>query len=118
VTLSGVVRRIARGDPVGGDVVVVAAGGVRAVLTSRRKPFHFIKDFTALGLDPAAHDVTVVKIGYLVPDLFAAARGWTIALTPGGVDQHIERLGHRQLVRPMFPLDRDMTDPDLEPTLL
>ena len=112
VRLAGLVQRIARGDPVGGDMAVVASGGIRAVLTTRRRPFHFMSDFTALGLDPAAHDVTIVKVGYLVPDLFAAARGWMIALTPGGVDQHIERLGHRQLARPIFPLDRDF-EPDL-----
>ena len=118
VALRGIVRRIARGDPVGGDIAVVAAGGIRAVLTTRRKPFHFIADFTALGLQPAACDATIVKIGYLVPDLFAAARGWMIALTPGGVDQHIERLGHQHVARPIFPLDRDMPTPNLEPTLL
>ena len=116
--LRGVVARVARDDAVGGDIAVVAAGGVRAVLTTRRKPFHFIQDFTALGLDPAAHDITVVKIGYLVPDLFAAARGWMIALTPGGVDQHITRLGHRHLDRPIYPLDPDMADPDLDEVTL
>ena len=35
---------------------------VRAILTARRKPYHFIRDFTELGLDPAACDLTVVKV--------------------------------------------------------
>src|SRR5439155_207416 len=68
VALHGEVRTLSLGDPIGGDIAVVASGGVRAVLTSRRKPFHFIHDFTRLGLDPATHDLTVVKVGYLVPD--------------------------------------------------
>jgi microcystin degradation protein MlrC len=118
VGLSGTVQRILSGDPVGGEIAVVASGGVRSVLTTRRKPFHFIRDFTALGLDPAAHDMTVVKVGYLVPELFAAARGWVMALTPGGVDQDIPRLPYRNLARPIYPLDRDMPAPRFEPTLV
>ena len=118
VALRGRVRRVLMADPIGGDIAVVASGGVHAVLTGRRKPFHFIRDFTDLGLDPAAHDLTVVKIGYLVPDLFAAAKGWVIALTSGGVDQDIVRLGHRRLDRPIYPLDSQMSAPDLEPALL
>ena len=116
--LRGEVRRVSIGDPVGGDIAVVASGGVRAIITSRRKPFHLIHDFTQLGLDPARCDLTVVKIGYLVPDLFDAAKGWVLALTPGGVDQDIVRLGHRGLDRPIYPLDPQMPAPDLTPVIV
>ena len=118
VALRAAVRRIRHGDPIGGDIVVIERGGVRAIVTERRKPFHFVRDFTELGLDPARHDLTLVKIGYLVPDLFAAAKGWVIALTPGSVDQQIMRLGHKRVGRPIYPLDPDMPTPDLEPVLL
>ncbi|MGH2491097.1 MAG: M81 family metallopeptidase, partial [Candidatus Limnocylindria bacterium] len=118
VALRGEVRRVAVADAVGGDIAVVASGGVHAVLTSRRKPFHFIRDFTQLGLDPAKCDLTVVKVGYLVPELFDASRGWVLALTPGGVDQDIVRLGHRRLDRPIYPLDSQMPAPDLEPVIV
>ena len=118
VILRGKVGRILRDDPVGGDIAVVTSGGVRAILTTRRKPYHFVRDLQAVGLDPARHDLTVVKIGYLVPDLFAAAKGWVLALTPGGVDQDIVRLGHRHLERPIYPLDPRMTAPDLAPELV
>jgi len=118
VALRGEVQRIVYGDPIGGDIAVVASGGVRAVLTSRRKPFHFIRDFTQLGLEPGACDLTVVKIGYLVPDLYDAAKGWVLGLTPGGVDQDIVRLGHHGLERPIYPLDSQMAAPDLEPVIV
>jgi microcystin degradation protein MlrC len=118
IELRGRVERMLMADPVGGDIAVVASGGVRAILTGRRKPFHFIRDFTALGLDPAKCDLTVVKIGYLVPDLFDAARGWVLALTPGGVDQDIVRLGHTRLDRPIYPLDPQMPAPSPEPVVL
>ena len=113
VAVRGEVRTLSTGDPIGGDIAVVACGGVRAVLTSRRKPFHFTGDFTRLGLDPTKCDLTVVKVGYLVPDLFNAAKGWVIALTPGGVDQDLVRLGHTRLDRPIYPLDPRMPTPDL-----
>ena len=118
VPLAGNVVRLQRADPVGGDIAVVASAGVRAILTTRRKPYHFTHELSALGLDPGAHDLTVVKIGYLVPNLFAAAKGWVIALTPGGVDQDIVRLGHARLDRPMYPFDPAMATPDLTPALL
>jgi microcystin degradation protein MlrC len=56
----------------------------------------------------------MVKIGYLVPELYDMRADWVMALTPGGVDQDLERLGHKRINRPMFPLDRDMADPDLK----
>jgi hypothetical protein len=30
--------------------------------------------------------------------------GWMLALTPGGVDQNLERLGYKRIQRPMFPM--------------
>ncbi|MEV2268675.1 M81 family metallopeptidase [Nonomuraea africana] len=114
--LRGTVTRLLAGDPVGGDLAVVRSGGVSAVLTSRRKPFHFVADLTALGLDPAAHDVTVVKIGYLEPDLYRAAAGSVLALTPGAVNQDLLGLVYHHLNRPIHPLDEGFS-PDLTPEL-
>jgi microcystin degradation protein MlrC len=111
------VERLRRADPVGGDIALLRCGGVQAIATSRRKPYHLISDFTDLGVEPQRVDLTVVKVGYLVPELFAAAKGWVIALTPGGVDQDIVRLGHRRIERPMYPFDPDMPTPSLEPVV-
>lgn len=57
--------------------------------------------------------IVVVKIGYLEPELFDMSVGWKMALTPGGVDQDLLRLGHRRIRRPVFPFDPEMPDPDL-----
>jgi microcystin degradation protein MlrC len=117
VRVTGVVRTVVE-DPVGGTVVVVQTGGIHVIITERRKPYHLVQDFTALGLDPAAVDLTFVKIGYLEPELYNLSRGWRLALTPGGVDQDLLRLGHHRIERPMFPFDPDMPAPDLTATLL
>ncbi|MCW2736175.1 M81 family metallopeptidase, partial [Nocardioides sp.] len=91
--------------------VVIRTPAVDVVLTRRRRPYHLEADFTRLGLDPRAADIVVVKIGYLEPELFEMAADWMLALTPGGVDQDLARLGHRRVQRPMFPLD-DVSDVD------
>jgi microcystin degradation protein MlrC len=118
VPLSGTVFSLLRDDPVGGDIAVIARGGLRVILTSRRKPYHHISDFTELGLSVAAADLVVVKIGYLEPELYEAAADWRLALTPGGVDQDLLRLGHHNLGGPVYPFDPDMATPDLTPRLL
>jgi microcystin degradation protein MlrC len=116
VRLSGTVRSLLRDAPVGGDIAVIVAGRLSVILTSRRKPYHVIADFNLLGLDPHAADIVIVKIGYLEPELYDAAADWLLALTPGGVDQDLLRLGHQNLGGPVFPFDAP-ADPDLTPWL-
>jgi microcystin degradation protein MlrC len=43
---------------------------------------------------------------------------WIMALTPGGVDQDLERLDFKRINRPMFPFDKDMPDPNLKAKLV
>jgi microcystin degradation protein MlrC len=118
VRLAGTVQRITDGDPVGRTEVVLRVGTLEVILTQRRKPFHLLGDFIRNGIDVTKRDVVVVKIGYLEPELYDAAAGWMLALTPGCVDQDLQRLGHKRIRRPMFPWDRDMPDPDLSAVLV
>ncbi|TDO26138.1 microcystin degradation protein MlrC [Kribbella sp. VKM Ac-2527] len=104
-------------DPAGA-AVVLGVGGLRVIVTARRKPYHLESDFTELGLSPRDADLVVVKIGYLEPELYAMAADWLLALTPGGVNQDLLRLGHHRIERPMFPFDPDLADPDLTPEVL
>ncbi len=82
---------------------------MQAIITQRRRPFHYIADFTKLGINPHEHKIVVVKVGYLVPELKAAAAKALLALSPGAVDQAIERLPFQRITRPVYPLDKDMT---------
>jgi microcystin degradation protein MlrC len=115
--IRGAVATLLPNDPVGGRIAVLQAGGVRIVLTSRRKPYHIIQDFTDLGLDPVAHKITAVKIGYLEPELRQIARHALLALTPGAVNQDIPTLNYRRVVRPIYPLDPGFDAPDLTASL-
>ncbi|WP_193599106.1 M81 family metallopeptidase [Microbacterium sp. YJN-G] len=104
-SITGTVFSITDGDPVAGTQAVIAVGGLHAIITSRRKPFHHLDDFRMLGLDPESADLVVVKIGYLEPELYDLAADWTLALTPGGVDQDLLRLGHHRLAAGVYPFD-------------
>ncbi|HXY39148.1 MAG TPA: M81 family metallopeptidase [Vicinamibacteria bacterium] len=116
--LSGTVEAIQHGAPYAETEVVVRVGSVQVIVTSKRKPYHLEADFTRLGLHPRQARILVVKMGYLVPELYDMRGDWIMALTPGGVDQDLERLGYRRINRPMFPLDKGMKDPDLSARLV
>lgn len=118
IKLEGVVTAIREGDRDAEVEVVVQVGSLQVIVTKRRKPYHQESDFTDLDLQPRSADILVVKIGYLVPELYDMRKGWVMALTPGGVDQDLERLGHQNIKRPMFPLDEDMEAPDLKARLI
>ena len=113
----GEVFSLAEGDPVAGRQAVVRCGSVHVIITERRKPFHLLDDFRQLGLEPEDADIVLVKIGYLEPELFTLAKAWVMALTPGGVDQDLLRLGHRNLVPGTWPFDRSNPNPNLTPSI-
>lgn len=116
--ISGTVESIEYGDRDAEVEAVVRVGSVHIIVTQKRKPYHKEQDFTRLGLNPRKTDIVVVKIGYLEPELYAMRADWLLALTVGGVDQSLERLGYKRIQRPMFPLDKDMKNPDLSAKLV
>jgi microcystin degradation protein MlrC len=113
IELEGQIEAIHKGDRNAEVEVVVKVGSVKVIVTKKRKPYHHESDFVNLGLNPRDVDVLVVKIGYLVPELYNMRGDWLMAQTPGGVDQDLQRLPYKRIKRPMFPLDKDMEDPDL-----
>ncbi len=112
--LEGEIISIFHGDVHAETEVVVRKGSVFVIVTKKRKPYHKEIDFVQLNLNPKKTDIIVVKIGYLVPELFDLRKGWIMALTPGGVDQNLERLNYKRIKRPMFPFDKDFENPNLE----
>ena len=114
ILLEGIVEAIHQGDVHAETEVVIRVGSIKVIVTKKRKPYHREKDFTQLGLNPRKTDILVVKIGYLVPELYNMRGDWIMALTPGGVDQDLERLNYKRIKRPMFPLDKDMKNVNLK----
>ncbi len=118
IKLAGRVAAIVHGDKHAETEVVVKVGSVNVIVTKKRKPYHYEVDFSRLGLNPRETDIVVVKIGYLVPELYNMKGDWIMALTPGGVDQDLSRLNYKRIKRPMYPFDKDMKDPDLTARLV
>jgi microcystin degradation protein MlrC len=114
ILLKGIIRSIKKGDINAKTEIVVQNGSINVIVTQKRKPYHYIKDFTDLNLNPSESDIVVVKIGYLVPELYNINKGWIMALTPGGVDQDLYRLDYKRIKRPMFPIDEFKKEPDLQ----
>lgn len=94
--------------------VIVKIDGLRVIITTKRTPFHHRQQFVDLGLMPEEHEIIVVKIGYLVPELKAMAQKAYLALSPGAVNQDIVRLQYDRIQRPCYPFDMDM---DWSPTV-
>lgn len=119
ITITGRVHSIKHGDKHAVIEIVLQVGSVFVIVTKLRKPYHHESDFTDLDLQPRLADIVIVKIGYLEPELYDMAADWMLGLTPGGVDQNLTRLGHRRILRPMWPFDRAFaTQPDLTPRIV
>ncbi len=88
-----------------------ARTGLTVVVTGRRSQWATHGMFARLGLSMTGFDVVTVKMGYLEPDQYASAADWLLALTPGGVDQDLQRLGHSRIDRPMIPFDAEIPEP-------
>lgn len=112
VKIEGTVEAIKETDT--NKEVVIRDGSLRVIVTESRKPYHYEKDFTDLGIDPKKTDIIMVKLGYLTEQLFDLQADWMMALTKGGVDQDLLNLPYKRINRPMYPLDPDMKAPSLK----
>jgi microcystin degradation protein MlrC len=96
-------------DPIAGATAVTKVGGVTVVITERREAFTTLAHFERAGVDPLAHRVVVIKLGYLFPELAAVAPLALLATTPGVTDLDPTRLPYRRIRRPIHPLDELVT---------
>jgi microcystin degradation protein MlrC len=109
VHVRGVIEHLFEGDIQRkiSPMATLNVGGVHIIITGLRKPMTTLRDFRNAGIDPLAHKLVVVKLGYLMPELRDAAPREILVLTPGYSDMQLERLPYQYVRRPIFPLDRD-----------
>ncbi|HZJ79369.1 MAG TPA: M81 family metallopeptidase [Dysgonamonadaceae bacterium] len=118
VRIKGVITAIEHNENSDQTEVVVMVDNVSVIVTKNRMAYHYESAFTRLGLNPRDADILIVKIGYLVPELYDMRADWVMALTPGGVDQDLLNLDYKRINRPMFPLDEFTEDPELSATFI
>ncbi|MDR3094098.1 MAG: M81 family metallopeptidase [Bacteroidales bacterium] len=92
---------------------VVKSGSVSVIVTDRPLSFQQEQAMLDIGLKPREADIVMVKQGYLVPAWYNMKADWLMAHTRGGVDQDVAVLPYQQIRRPMYPMDPDMPDPEL-----
>jgi len=109
VYVSPVPDRQAQGRRGGNGIAIIKTGSIYVVVgTSSPTP-----NLEGTGIDPKEMDIIMVKQGYLVPSWYNIKADWVMAQTRGGVDQNFQSLPYKGIIRPMFPLDPDMPDPEL-----
>ena len=79
---------------------------VTVIVTDHRQAYCHAVQFEQAGLaDWTRFAVTVVKQGYIFPELKAAAQGYVMALTDGATPQDTRHIPFKLIQRPMFPID-------------
>ena len=92
-------------DPLGPSVAI-RLGGVDVVINSRRQQVFSPDCFTAVGIDPAAKDVLVVKSSQHFHAQFAPlARAIIYCDAPGALSSDMSAVSYSKLQRPIWPLD-------------
>jgi microcystin degradation protein MlrC len=88
---------------------VIETKGVKTVILKTRRSFVEKRDFNEVGLNPLDFKIVVVKLGYLFPELRDMAQVHLMALTTGFCNLDMRTLPFKNVHRPSFPLDIDMT---------
>lgn len=86
----------------------IRIGGVVATLHAARVSFTGAGHFEAVGVDPRAHKIYVVKVGYLHPDQEDIMNKNICLLSEGVGALDFTLLEYKRLNRPCFPMDGDM----------
>lgn len=105
--VTGKVIAVSHRDKRMGPEAVLQVGQVAIILSAHRRPYHLREDYLGLGLDPLENNMTVVKIGYLEPELKAMAASHILLLSEGGVNPSLTDIIYENIARPMFPFDQD-----------
>lgn len=91
---------------VGKQVLVHVCGTtVDIVVADAHNAFISNKMFEYAGITWQDYDVTVVKQGYIFPDLKKDASFYVMSLTDGPTLQDTAHIGFKRVMRPMYPID-------------
>ncbi|MBR7188519.1 MAG: M81 family metallopeptidase [Clostridia bacterium] len=109
-------KLVSRGDILGytggwaGKSAVVQMDGITLIVTENRTALTRREIFDSIGVDFMKYRLVVVKLGYLFPELAEAVPRSILAFTLGGSTERLEYMGHKNISRPMYPLDDHFMD--------
>ena len=88
-----------------GRAAVVNTGNITIIITEKRTALIRREIFESVGVNIDDYGIIIVKLGYLYPDLAKIAPKAILALTPGASTEQLADMGHKNIRRPMYPLD-------------
>ena len=91
------------------DMALIDVQGIDVIVTSKHVGCYDPEMMQALGIEPEKCKAIVVKLGYLEPEIRAIAKRSMLVLTDGSTNEVFSRLEYKELPRPMYPLDKDMS---------
>jgi len=92
-----------------GPIAVLNIAGIDVILSSTRLSFEDPVQLRGLGLEPLDYRLVVLKRGYLTTPFAVIAPRSILAFTPGATNCDVTQMTFERLVRPWYPLDREMT---------
>jgi microcystin degradation protein MlrC len=105
LTVRAVVEGLGSGE---GEWARLRIAGVTATFHTNRVGITTRQQFQQLGIDPQAHAVYVVKLGYLFPELAEIAGRVILLLSPGVAGLDFPTQKWVRVRRPIYPLDAEM----------
>lgn len=93
-----------------GETAVLRVGGIEILVVTEGEQMLDLQQFRAFGIDPAAKTVIALKSSQHFRAAFGPISGKIIVCDSGALcTTHLDRLPYRNVPRPIFPIDRDMT---------
>ena len=78
---------------------------ITIIVADHRQSYSHTEQFTMAGVDWTDYDITVVKQGYIFPDLKEKAGFYVMSLTDGATPQDTAHIPFKRIMRPMSPID-------------
>lgn len=78
---------------------------IDVVVSNHRESFKHNLQFETVGVDWRDYDITIVKQGYIFPELKAESKFNVMSLTNGATPQNTKLIPFKRIMRPMFPID-------------
>ena len=78
---------------------------ITIIVADHRQSYSHTEQFTMAGVDWTDYDITVVKQGYIFPDLKEKAGFYVMSLTDGAPPQDTAHIPFKRIMRPMYPID-------------
>lgn len=87
-------------------VVNVVGTSIDIIVSNHRQSYCHDVQFERAGVNWLEYDITIVKQGYIFPELKEKCQFYVMSLTDGATPQDTANIPFKRIMRPMFPIDK------------